>query len=52
MWEQDQLYQQELQEQKLALAQALFDKENELIAQLKGKKGIIEKYKSIVENQK
>lgn len=50
--EQDQLYQQELQEQKLALVQAMFDKENELVAQLKAKEGIIEKYKSVEENQK
>ena len=50
--EKDQLYQQELQEQKLALVQAMFDKENELVAQLKAKDGLIEKYKSVEENQK
>ena len=49
------VYQQELEVQKLALDQAMLDKENEknkLIAELQAKEGLIEKYKSVEENQK
>ena len=53
--EKDEVYKQELEHQKLALENAMIHKENEknnLIAQLQVKECLIEKYKSVEENQK
>ena len=53
--EKDEAYQQALEQQKLSLETAMRDKENEkntLVAQLQAKEGLLEKYKSVEENQK
>lgn len=53
--EKDKAYQQELEQQKSMLEQAMLSKEHEkyvLIAELQAKEGLIEKYKSVEENQK
>jgi len=53
--EKDEAYQQALEQQKSSLETAMRDKENEkntLVAQLQAKEGLLEKYKSVEENQK
>ncbi|XP_002157712.2 E3 ubiquitin-protein ligase rnf8 [Hydra vulgaris] len=53
--EKDEVYKLELEQQKIALENAMIHKENEknsLIAQLQVKECLLEKYKSVEENQK
>lgn len=53
--EKDEVYQKELEKQKLQLEKSMVDKENEkqkLINELSVKESLLEKYKSVEENQK